>query len=158
MRAVAWMTDTSNTLWSQYVTGNASWAIASPTIELFVESYNAVKEDIDAKRKAGTTTEAARTEITATLTSYGYSSGQSGLDVNYNHGIYNYATSGDEWWLASPRSNDTSGCLFVKGINSCVAGTNITNQRTNAVRPIVCIPTTTFNAAVASGTYTLTDE
>ena len=159
MRTVAWMTDTNNALWSQYVTGNASWAIASPTIELFVESYNAVKRDIDKKIEAGTTTESARTEKTAIVHSSGYTSEQNGLNVNYNHGIYNYRKkfgNGYRWWLASPSYSSDVGCLSVFGDEEKVKSGNV--QSAIAVRPIVCIPTTTFNTAVASGTYTLTDE
>ena len=32
------------------------------------------------------------------------------------------------------------------------------SQSSHKVRPLVCIPTATFNAAVTAGTYTLTDE
>lgn len=105
MRAVAWMTDTENELWSQYAKGNASWAIASPTMELFVESFNAVKYNIDERIESGETNLISRTAIATTIGSNGYNQ-QSGLDVNYNHGIYRYNGTGNVayWWLASPSS------------------------------------------------------
>ncbi len=165
MRTVAWMTDTTNSLWTQYKdsTGKAEWAIASPTIELLVASYNAVKENIDDRIENGETELTARTALTlpeANSDGNGYTNSwaniNSKLPVSYNHGLYNYSTS-TNWWLASPSSGRMDYGLYVDGNYSGVLTERVNNSN-SAIRPLVCIPTTVFNKAVTAGTYTLTDE
>ena len=159
MRAVAWMTDTTNSLWTQYKdsSGNAEWAIASPTIELLVASYNA--DAVNDGKTPLTVPEANSIGYKNSWDSKGI------LPQSYNHGIYNYSTS-SKWWLASPGGDSAGECLCVyeemrwNGDGSRVERKDVLGNSgmSYSVRPIVCIPTTTFNAAVTAGTYTLTDE
>ena len=155
------MTDTENTLWSKYKdsAGKASWAVASPSMELFVASFNAVKADIDIKRATGVTEEAARTAIScspASTKGYSYNT-SNGLNSNYNHGIYNYSSS-STWWLSSPSHGTSATGVCVQGRSNRISDFSVSQFSSYAVRPLVCIPTSTFNAAVIAGTYILKDE
>lgn len=96
IRTTAWLTDTSDTgMWKDYKNSDAVFAIGSPTVELFVASYNATG-------KSNT--------ITLTLGDCGYKENTASgwFSVEDNHGIYNKATT-TNWWLASPRGYD-GGC------------------------------------------------
>ena len=94
IRATAWLTDTE--YWEEYTdeAGNALFAIGSPTVELFVASFNATAPTNGAE------------EITLGVGTYGYTfyatAGQ--LSTSYNNGIYNY--DGSSVWcllrLATP--------------------------------------------------------
>ena len=166
MRAVAWMTDTNNSLWSKYVTEDAKWAIASPTIELYMESYNAVKENIDKRIENGEIGLISRTVLSEPTIKNkngtygnGYTCSWGTYDEKisgYNHGIYNFGVG--KSWIASPYDYYGSR-LFTTGHKGygMVTG-NVVTESSFSVRPIVCLQTSTFNEAVTNGTYTLTDE
>ena len=115
----------------------------SPTAELFAASYN------NRSNKSKT--------ITLELGTYGYTNntGNGWLSVNDNHGIYNKSTS-STWWLASPGSLDSDYELFVYGGGGYFNYYRVGNN-SNAVRPLVCIPTSVFNSKYATST-TLVDE
>ena len=136
IRATAWLTDTE--YWEDYTdeAGNAIFAIASPTVELYVASFNATAPTNGA------------TEITLGVGTYGYTedtaSGQ--LSTSYNNGIYNYDGS-SEWWLASPRNRRYADSeLYVDG-DLGYFGSNVVTSTSHAVRPAVCIPTSIFQTA-----------
>lgn len=117
----------------------------SPTAELFAASYN------NRSNKSNT--------ITLGLAAYGYkqNTGRDWLSVNDNHGIYNKSTS-SPWWLASPGSGasgiasglDVSGRYGYFSISYVV-------DNSNAVRPLVCIPTSVFDSKYGTDTN-LIDE
>ena len=90
IKAIAWMTDTRSTsTWSttyKDAGGMASYAIGSPTIELYVESYKA-------------THPSSQAAITASSYEYTPKGMDSGLNTPDNYGIYGTKS----WWLASPR-------------------------------------------------------
>ena len=90
IRATAWLTDTRSTsIWSSTYKdagGIASYAIGSPTIELYVESYKA-------------THPSSQAAITASSYEYTPKGMDSGLNTPDNYGIYGTKS----WWLASPR-------------------------------------------------------
>lgn len=130
IRATAWLTDTSDTgMWSDYKNSDAVFAIGSPTAELFANSYNATG-------KSNT--------ITLTLGNNGgyNSSGSKGLSVDDNYGIYNKSTS-SSWWLASPEGFSFE--MIVLGSNDSFSGDYV-SWCSDAVRPIVCIPTSVFQS------------
>ena len=116
----------------------------SPTAELFAASYN----NRSNKSKI----------ITLKLGTYGYTDNTNNgwLSVNDNHGIYNKSTSSD-WWLASPNGSfSNANELFVGGDIGCFSIASV-DGNSNAVRPLVCIPTSVFNSKYATST-TLVDE
>lgn len=115
----------------------------SPTAELFAASYN------NRSNKSNI--------ITLGLGTYGYTENThiDWLSVNDNHGIYNKSTS-STWWLASPYGSDSGIELNVDGSNGFFYY-NVVGSNSNAVRPLVCIPTSVFNSKYAAST-TLVDE
>lgn len=133
MRATAWLTDTSETsMWNEYKNPDAVFAIGSPTIELYVASFNATAVSLN-----------SASQITLELDAYGYdpdaSSGQ--LKTSYNYGIYNNNSS---WWLASPMySGPAYGIAVYSGLSSF--SVNSIPYTSYGVRPIACIPTSVFN-------------
>ena len=137
IKATAWLTDTE--YWEEYTdeAGNAIFAIATPTVELYVASFNATAP----------TQEQPPEEITLGVETYGYTSDTTfnRLSTSYNNGIYNYDGSSD-WWLASPDSINDSYGLAVDGSNGWIYSFNVP-AASLAVRPIVCIPTSIFQTA-----------
>jgi hypothetical protein len=115
----------------------------SPTAELFAASYN------NGSNKSNT--------ITLGVGTYGYTKNTDDgwLSVNDNHGIYNKSTS-SYWWLASPYDFDSASGLGVHGRFGCFRYISVDNFY-DAVRPLVCIPTSLFNSKYATST-TLVDE
>lgn len=115
----------------------------SPTAELFAASYNNTG-------KSNT--------ITLGVERYGYTQNTktNWLKPEDNHGIYNKSTSSD-WWLASPAyAYNSSYELYVNGRGGYF-NFNDVDYSSNAVRPLVCIPTSVFNSKYATDT-TLVDE
>ena len=143
IKGIAFFTD--HELWDKYKDGSdAIFAIGSPTIELYIASYNAAaSEAINPDREK--LQEVENDE-------YGYTSQYSDLDIEtYNHGIYSKAC-----WIASPYSIGNSRdnyyfCSIGGGIS--INGSYNPSWTSNSVRPIVCIKTEDFQK-----NYTLTDE
>ena len=143
IKGIAFFTDSE--LWNKYKDGNdAIFAIGSPTLELYIASYNAAaSENINQDRTK--LQEAQHDE-------YGYTSQYSDLNIeNYNHGIYSKAC-----WIASPFSVGNSSDVYY----FCNIGGGISINSSYppfmtslSVRPIVCINTEDFQKK-----YTLTDE
>lgn len=109
----------------------------SPTAELFAASYNNTG-------KSNT--------ITLGLGTYGYTENTSSnwLKPEDNHEIYNKSTS-SSWWLASPNGNNSYGELYVSGSYGYFSIGSV-GLDSNAVRPLVCIPTSVFNNKYATDT------
>ena len=136
IRTIAWLTDTE--YWEDYTdeAGNALFAIASPTVELYVASFNATAPTNGAE------------EITLEVGTYGYThdaTTYNQLSTSYNNGIYNYDGS-SSWWLASPDSRGAVYELDVSARYSYFVSGNVTIG-SNPIRPVVCIPTSTFQTA-----------
>ena len=135
IRTTAWLTDTE--YWDEYTdeAGNAIFAIASPTVELYVASFNATAPTNGAE------------EITLGVGTYGYTHNTTSnqLSTSYNNGIYNYGTT-TSWWLASPHYAYASSEPYVYGNGGYVDNTNVTSN-SKTVRPVVCIPTSIFQTA-----------
>ena len=128
IKATAWLTDTE--YWDKYTdkNGKALYAIASPTAELFRNSFNATAS-----------TNGAST-ITLGKETYGYTenTGIQQLKSTYNNGIYNKDGS-TGWWLASPCYGSISNELSVSGSDGYF-GNDYVNSYFFAVRPLVCLP------------------
>ncbi len=116
----------------------------SPTAELFAASYN------NRSNKSNT--------ITLELGTKGYTDNTDNgwLSVNDNHGIYNKSTSSN-WWLASPGNESDTNELVVFGYHGYFSSDYYVESSSNAVRPLVCIPTSVFNSKYVTST-TLVDE
>ncbi len=89
-RAVAYLMDQE--VWKDYKDENASYAIGGPTLELFINSFNATSEE----------NERGFSINISTYVPDGYTQ-QSGVCLykEYNNEIYN---NGTNYWLASPRN------------------------------------------------------
>lgn len=139
--ATAWLTDTNK--WAKFANSDAVFAIGSPTIELFVKSFNATAS----KNKAN--------QIILGVGTSGYTESENQLETSYNMGIYNEETS--SFWLSSPENDFdfdiTKNCRLMYVSMYGYFSSYYANRDKYAVRPIVCIPTTVFNDK-----YTLVDE
>ena len=158
MKAVTWMTDTSK--WTMYTDSNngnhATWAIASPSIELIIASFNA-----DAENDGQTVL------TTPTVEQYGYINSwytNSPFPVDYNNGIYNYSSDPTDtnaiWWISSPANHHmyqygALSCLIMNGssnsqghaftyLNPMAIASDPIDTYSYPIRPVVCIPTSKF--------------
>ena len=137
--ATAWLTDPNK--WAEFKNEDAVFAIGSPTVELFVKSFNATANSNGAKE--------INLKIEKGVGVYGYTedttSGQ--LQTSYNNGIYN---NGDIWWLSSPYDNMTM-CEFVVNYNyEQFSDYGLVDSYSYYVRPVVCIPTSVFDSKYLS--------
>ena len=134
--ATAWLTDPNK--WAQFKNSDAVFVIGSPTVELYVKSFNATASTNGAN------------EITLGVGTYGYTENTTGgqLQTTYNNGIYNKSES-SKWWLASPYYSDSRREFYVGGSNGYFDNGGV-NSNSYAVRPLVCIPTSVFNSKYLS--------
>ena len=126
MKATQYLLD--STVWASYANNDyAEWAIGAPTIELFVNSFNAYYPD-----------DAVTLE---TPTSYGYS-----ITLSYSSSVpqdtyLNHYTSTDSspsyYWLACPSNNDSANVRTVGGRSAAILADNYNFG--NAFRPVVCL-------------------
>ena len=132
-KAVAYLMDQN--VWDEYKDseGNAAYAIGSPTLELYANSYN--KTSIANSREH-------QIEITG-CTSVGYSENTSSgwLSTEFNNGIYNNGSS-SYWWLASPSSYHSDHVFHVYGNYGSLTYDYV--NRSRGLRPIVIIPKSKF--------------
>ncbi len=134
IQATAWLTDTSETsMWSEYKNNDAVFAIGSPTIELYVTSFNATASANSAN------------QIILGVDAYGYTHNTTPnqLKLDYNYGIYVKTTSSN-FWLASPKGAGPGYGLSAYG-GMGIFLTSSLNFSSGAIRPIVCIQTSVFN-------------
>ena len=133
LKATAWLTDPEQ--WKDYKNNDAAFAIGSPTVELFIASFNATAS----KNKINTKT--------LEIDSKGYEhSDLKGFSQNYNYGIYNEGS--ESYWIASPSAgiNGSNFELIVRYNMNIIDSCNFNNNYSWPVRPIVCIPTIVFNS------------
>ena len=133
--AVAYLCDTDDDgPWAEYKTGNASWAMGGPTIELFTASYNATHTNH---------------QITLGIDTYGYTenTGSNWFSTSENHGIYRLKSNG-VWWLASPHSNYASGVRYVFDNNGNLGSYDASD--TDSARPVVCLQKSNFTYTLAN--------
>ena len=135
--ATAWLTDTSETsMWNEYKNNDVVFVIGSPTIELYVASFNATASANSAN------------QITLGVGTYGYTNNSTYgyLKTSYNYGIYHNDTA--TYWLASPdglvetSDNCDYGATILWSPNY-IGRTDVVSS-SRGVRPIVCIQTSLF--------------
>lgn len=131
-RIVAYLMDQE--VWDEYKDSseNASYAIGGPTLELFVNSYNATS--IANSRPY-------QIEITdCTSSGYVQNTDSDWVLTDYNKGIYNNGTNSD-CWIASP--DNSGGNLFsISVTNNCIE--QIPVHHSHGLRPVVIIPKDKF--------------
>lgn len=143
MKATSWFTDKSE--WSKYIdsiqgtNAKATFAIASPTIELYTKSYNAVA--------ALSNTDSINAIEYPIIGTYGYTylTTPTGIDASTTtHYIYSKGSNAN-WWLASPKDGRNYygqyGCL---GVTNTRLNFLPADASTYQIRPLVCIPTSEF--------------
>lgn len=131
--ATAWLTD--NNEWVEFKNNDAIFAIGSPTVELYIKSFNATASANGAN------------QIQLDIENDGYKNtttrGQ--LKESYNNKIYNNSTN---YWIASPNRIGTSQVAVYASIG--YFNRPMVYETSNSVRPIVCIPTSVFNDKYSS--------
>ena len=134
IKGVAYLCDTSDEgPWKDYKAGIASWAMGTPTIELYAASFNATHQSGE--------------QILLGIENYGYTQNINDIQLKKsdNGGIY-CLTGAGSWWLAGPDANpyyDSEWhmkCIFEGDWSSYQE----TLAYTNKVRPIVCLQKTNF--------------
>ncbi len=129
---------TDNKIWDkEYKKGDALFAIASPTAELFIKSYNAATNSNDIQLLIDDSKE-------------GYSFIR-GIITSEKGGIYDNGT--DEYFFASPsgyKNYSNPNCMLIMG-NNGGTGTwvfSIYDEFSNKkIRPVVCIPAASLQLA-----------
>ena len=140
-KAVAYLMDQE--VWDEYKDSeeNAAYAIGSPTLELYANSYN--KTSIANSREH-------QIEITdCTSTGYSENTSSGWLSTEFNNGIYNNGSS-SYWWLASPRSSGSDNVFRVDGFSGILLSTSVGGG--NGLRPIVIIPKSKFQYKIVPET------
>ena len=154
MKAVAYMMDTSK--WSDFAGGvEGAYAIGGPTIEMFVNSYNAVSSHTT---KLGTYGTSASDITSENANSNGYkvkmgtgswgSYGCEGLDTSGTGGNSWVRTGTDKayaYWLASPLSGYNTGVMRVY-----YNGNDGEVGRQRRELPRLWIPPCSFNSKIVS--------
>ena len=128
IRATAWLTDTEK--WEEFKNEDAVFAIGSPTIELYVASYNATAN----------VNNRDNIYIFAYDNSYDYDL-DNRIETECNNGIYTKSSDVICCWIASPGLNNKK--LFSMPTNNGNYGQSGI-AISGAVRPIVCMPTSIF--------------
>ena len=140
-KAIAYLMDQD--VWDEYKdeAGNATYAIGSPTLELYANSYN--KTSIANSREH-------QIEITD-CTSSGYieNTFNGCLSTEFNNGIYNNGSS-SYWWLGSPCSGNGSYVFSVIGNGGSLNRGSVGNRV--GLRPIVIIPKSKFQYKIVPET------
>ena len=110
---VAWLCDPTN--WTSYKTAEADYAIGSPSVEMYMKAYNVWK----------TGNKDATNLVCKVESAKGYSVGANGIYDNNGwytndntieagpNKIFMTASSGKNWWLASPSSRIKDNYNFV---------------------------------------------
>lgn len=133
-KSIAWLTDP--TVWASYCNEDAVFALACPTIDLLVASYNSRSDKTDTVRLSECTVYGIQL-----LNSNGFAANLS----DSNHGIY---CNGQDWYLATSAAlaSDRLNCVYANGSIYDI----IVSMNTKPVRPIVCIPSFIFDYKYAS--------
>ena len=141
-KAVAYLMDQN--VWDEYKDSeeNAAYAIGSPTLELYANSYN--KTSIANSREH-------QIEITdCTSTGYSENTSNGWLSTEFNNGIYNNGSS-SYWRLASPGSGSSSYVFGVRGRYGFLYGSYGVSF-SGGLRPIVIIPKSKFQYKIVPET------
>ena len=134
-KAVACLMDQN--MWSEYKDneGNAKYAIGSPTLELFMKSYNATSRINSRLHEIKITS--------CTTIGYTQNTEEGWLSSEYNNGIYNGIDS--DWWIASTGPAE-GNMLRVDANNECLGVYGISTNLD--IRPVVIIPKSDFQYSI----------
>ena len=138
-KAAAYLCDTSK--WTQYYDKTkAKYAIACPSLEMYVDSYNQTHEPNSLCYRYQTTN------------AYGYGIGTYGNYSNggeyTNNGALNtaqneiYMNTSSYIWLASPRVHAASRVGFILGDRQCIGCNSINLEY--GIRPLICLKYSTI--------------
>lgn len=128
MRAVAYMLDTK--AWAKFANDNAEYAIGSPTLELFVKSYNLTHER-KLKVESDEVGYIIKYEDRREFQNY-----LSYLESRNNLYFKDDTSKANAMWLASPSSIDTNNVILVNfdgGVRNCNYGGGY------GLRPLACL-------------------
>ena len=120
-RATAWLCDT--TQFETYVDSTmANFAIGSPSVEMYCDSYNQVTHPRGATALTAsyqsTNVPGYRYTVNGTKQNSGWYTNQDTVDLSGYHGMYlcNQSAKGSYWWwLASPSANSAAYVCYVRG-------------------------------------------
>ncbi len=144
IKAVAALLD--STKWTDYVEeGVANWAIGAPTLEMFIESYNATHTiQLDSTVGENATGYNVKKQNGSSATGLG----TSGIDNAI------YCPASQFWWLASPSA---LGSDYVCAADSNYGNGGLTQSKynnTGPLRPLVCVPISKLgNGLTITGNY-----
>lgn len=134
MKAVAYMLDT--VAWSEYANSKAEYAIAGPTLELFVASYNKTHTEqleIEASSDVGYR---IKRSTDSEMQNY-----LSNFNTDDNLYIPKEENGAVTMWLASP-SNNSEKEIMAAYSGGYVSNNEITNTA-NGFKPVVCLKSST---------------
>lgn len=134
MKAVAYMLDT--VAWSEYANSKAEYAIAGPTLELFVASYNKTHTEqleIEASSDVGYR---LKRSTDSEMQNY-----LSNFNTDDNLYIPKEENGAVTMWLASP-SNNSEKEIMAAYLGGYVSNNEITNTA-NGFKPVVCLKSST---------------
>lgn len=134
MKAVAYMLDT--VAWSEYANSKAEYAIAGPTLELFVASYNKTHTEqleIEASSDVGYR---LKRSTDSEMQNY-----LSNFNTDDNLYIPKEENGAVTMWLASP-SNNSEKEIMAAYSGGYVSNNEITNTA-NGFKPVVCLKSST---------------
>ena len=122
-RAAAWLCDT--TQFKTYVDSTmANFAIGSPSVEMYCDSYNQVTHTSGATGTDALTASYQSTNVPGYIYQVngkkqdsGWNTNPDTVDLSGYHGMYSYNQKGSyyDWWLASPSACGGSNMCYVCG-------------------------------------------
>lgn len=131
---VAWLCD--STQWTKYKTGQAKYAIGSPSVEMYMKAYNTYKENTTALVcKIGNLKGYSVGANNSYENNSGYSTANNTIDKGKNN-IF-LSEGAYSWWLASPTSYYENHLISVYGSGGYLEGRNHTERK--GVCPIATI-------------------
>ena len=143
IRAVAYMLDTSENVWGKYAGSKAEYAIGSPTLEMFVESYNRT-------HKEGEQLECKEMGIDGYRINIGVKFFNDSGEFNKLYVIPESTKTCIGMWLASP--HNSRGCDLMCVRNSgIVSSPEFSNSSSIGLRPLVCLKSDVTLKKVSGG-------
>ncbi|MCI8393685.1 MAG: hypothetical protein HFJ24_06750 [Clostridia bacterium] len=113
---VAWLCDA--TQWTLYkVDGVAKYAIGTPSVEMYMKSFNIYKEDDTALINGIQSSNGYVVGANGGYMNNGYYTKDNAIEAGPNN-IYMTAGYNYYWWLASPSHGHAASLLYVRGENA----------------------------------------
>lgn len=108
-KMACWLCDSEN--WKLYKTDESSYAMGSPSVEMFVKAYNVYCENFENSSKLSV--------VASNSNGYGVQAGETMTDSGNSTSAGTvlkkspYFFGGFKWWLASPGRNGSDRCISV---------------------------------------------